>query len=265
VVLTGELSSSIQTDAQGDETAPIGQLLNPPPGIIRAEAPYVVAFTPLANGALTHLSLTGGFFNDDGSAYIPGASPSQAELRLSLEKKNSEAEAERSPLIVQANSDSAGGKLVLEQPLQVVAGEEYNLRIELLPSGGLVALRGAGLANEGDWDDGLPMRVEGYDGFGGIYPPSLNFNMYWDDNPDKLARFERILNQADFIAISSNRQWGSLTRIPERFPMTTVYCWAARQNKISFIATASPNREHTRVNWVMSSSKSLNRLPAWGR
>ena len=48
---------------------------------------------------------------------------------------------------------------------------------------------GAGIANEGDWDDGMPLRIDGYDGFGGIYPLDLNFNMYWDDNPEKLATF----------------------------------------------------------------------------
>ena len=65
--------------------------------------------------------------------------------------------------------------------------------------------------------------MDGYDGFGGIYPLDLNFNMYWEDIPEKLARFERILDQADYILITSNRQWGSLPRIPERFPMTTLY------------------------------------------
>ena len=80
-----------------------------------------------------------------------------------------------------------------------------------------------GLVNEGDWDDGLPLRVDGYDAFGGIYPADLDFNMYWDDNPEKLERFLRIYDQADYIFISSNRQWGTLPRLPERFPMTTLY------------------------------------------
>ncbi len=84
-------------------------------------------------------------------------------------------------------------------------------------------ITGAAIANEGEWDDGLPLRIDGYDGFGGIYTPDLNFNMYWDDNPEKLERFTRILDQADYILISSSRQWGSLPRLPERFPMTSAY------------------------------------------
>ena len=46
----------------------------------------------------------------------------------------------------------------------------------------------------------------------------LNFNMYWDDNPEKLERFLRILDQSDYIAISSNRQWGTLPRIAGALP-----------------------------------------------
>ena len=47
--------------------------------------------------------------------------------------------------------------------------------------------------------------------------------MYTDDNPEKLDRFLDIYDQADYIVISSNRQWGTLPRIPERFPLTTLY------------------------------------------
>ena len=50
------------------------------------------------------------------------------------------------------------------------------------PEGGLIARRTA-IANEGAWDDGLPVRLDGYDGFAGIYEPGLNFDMYEDDNP----------------------------------------------------------------------------------
>ena len=41
--------------------------------------------------------------------------------------------------------------------------------------------------------------------------------------PTSCSVFTRHLDQADYLFISSNRQWGSLPRIPERFPLTTVY------------------------------------------
>jgi YYY domain-containing protein len=113
--------------------------------------------------------------------------------------------------------------LILDPPLSVEEGQTYRLNLALSEGNGTIALTGAAPANEGDWDDGLPLRLDGFDGYGGIYQPGLNFNMYTDDNPDKLARFIGILEQADFILISSNRQWGSLPRLPERFPMTSTY------------------------------------------
>jgi YYY domain-containing protein len=122
-------------------------------------------------------------------------------------------------------ADGRGGGYLatLSQPVEVKAGENYSLFVSLDDGQGAIVLQGTAVANEGDWDDGLPMRVAGYDAYGGIYTPGLNFNMYTDDNADKLARFISIMGQTDYIFISSNRQWGSLPRIPERFPMTTVY------------------------------------------
>ncbi len=47
--------------------------------------------------------------------------------------------------------------------------------------------------------------------------------MYWTDDANKLARFYRILDQADYIFISSNRQFGTIPRVPERYPMSTLF------------------------------------------
>ncbi len=121
------------------------------------------------------------------------------------------------------DSRGAGYAVSLNEPFQVFQEERYQILLLLPPSDNGVSLAGATLANEGEWDDGLPLRVDGYDAMGGIYPPDINFNMYWDDNPDKLARFIKILNESDDIVITSSRQWGSLPRLPERFPMTTIY------------------------------------------
>ncbi len=111
----------------------------------------------------------------------------------------------------------------LSQPLQMRKGASYRLTLSLTAGDGGVQISGAGLANEGEWDDGLPLRVDGYDGFGGIYPTGLNFNMYWEENDAKRERFKSILDQSDYIVITSSRQWGSLPRLPERFPMSTAY------------------------------------------
>ncbi len=128
-----------------------------------------------------------------------------------------------SDINVQPSPDGSGLLLVLEDPYPLIQGEGHILNLQLTSAGGAIGLQGAGIANEGEWDDGLPLRIDGFDGFGGIYPLDLNFNMYWEDNPEKASRFIRILDEADYIVISSSRQWGSLPRMPERFPMVNRY------------------------------------------
>ena len=110
--------------------------------------------------------------------------------------------------------------LALNRPLFVVSGQQYYMRLDTT---GVVTLVGAAPINESDWDDGLPLRYENYDGFGGLYQGTLNLQIYWDDNADKLARFVNILSQGDYIFMTSNRQWASVTRVPERYPLTTAY------------------------------------------
>jgi YYY domain-containing protein len=121
-----------------------------------------------------------------------------------------------------ADFSAASGpfNLVLDRPVQMAKGVYYELLFET--TGGTLSFSGAVVANESSWDDGQPLRMDGYDGFGGIYT-GLNLELYWDDNPDKLQRFYDILDQADYIFITSNRQWATITRVPERYPLTTVY------------------------------------------
>ncbi len=111
-------------------------------------------------------------------------------------------------------------RLALDHPLEIAKDVYYELQFET--TGGTLSLSGAVVANESSWDDGQPLRIDGYDGFGGIYT-GLNLELYWDDNPDKLQRFYDILGQADYLFITSNRQWATITRVPERYPLTTAY------------------------------------------
>jgi len=122
-------------------------------------------------------------------------------------------------------SDNPRGYAVtvkFDKPAEIQKDHNYFLRIAL-KSPGILALRGSSPANESTWDDGLPLRMDNYDGYGGLYQRDLRFEMYWDDNADKLTRFEDTLAQSDYIFITSNRQWGSITRVQERYPLSTAF------------------------------------------
>ena len=124
---------------------------------------------------------------------------------------------------ISSASDPRGDEVLLEldPPIVLSEGTQYFLRIET--SGSPIALSGANIANETDYDWSLPFRIDGYDAFGGLYRGDLNLQVYWDDNADKLARLKSILNQTDYIFIPTNHQYAQITRLPERYPLTTVY------------------------------------------
>lgn len=110
-----------------------------------------------------------------------------------------------------------------ETPATLEAEQTYYIRIE---ASGHLSFSGSAPVSETDWDDGLPLRMDGYDGYGGIYEGGLKFQAYWDDNEDKLNLFYTGLDQGDYLFISSNRQWGTTTRVPERYPLTTTFYYA---------------------------------------
>lgn len=122
-----------------------------------------------------------------------------------------------------ATTDSSGQSvtLKLDQPLMLAQGKAYSLSLQA--DGGELMLTGSSVANETSYDWSLPFRIDNYDAFGGMYRGDLNLQVYWDDNANKLARIENVLNQTDYIFIPTNHQYAQITRIPERYPLTTVY------------------------------------------
>lgn len=81
--------------------------------------------------------------------------------------------------------------------------------------------QGSTILNEA-WDDGLPMRVDGKDGFGGLYK-EVEVNHYEIDSPKQLDELMSALRKIDYIALSSNRAYASIPRLPKRYPFTTYF------------------------------------------
>ncbi len=210
LLIDGELEFSIQGDQLYQELIPLEDEL------IDSINPTLVDFTSPVDGLLTEISMN----------LNPPPERSEKTISVSLSNQPDHIGANAVGAYQGVFNGVGSGKgyvIRLNDPLIVEEGQEYFLKASLEGAGGGVILRGVPLANEGAWDDGLPVRLDGYDGFAGIYEPGLNFDMYEDDNPNKLSRFYEILDHTEYILISSSRQWGSLPRIPERFPMTSVY------------------------------------------
>ncbi len=178
--------------------------------------PYVTRFSPAADGQLTEIFL----------AHVLDLDDDQSSKTLVATIKSPDSEVSTRLTSDFSNSEELRGQgylLSLERPLTLQKDVQYQLSLALETNSGTLTLLGSAPANESTWDDGLPLRLEGYDGYGGIYQTGLNFEMYWDDNADKFQRFVTTLDQADYIFISSNRQWGTIPRVPERYPLSSAY------------------------------------------
>jgi YYY domain-containing protein len=157
--------------------------------------------------------------------------PDLKTLRVSLALPGQETQ----PLAVaqiqdtfQRQTDFRGESFWLEfnPPVEIVADGVYTLTFELTTGNGAIALTNSKVAIESSWDDAVPLSIgQGgpYDVNWGPYRTDLNFEMYWDDSVDKRDRIISILNNTDYIFMSSNRQWGTIPRVMERYPLSAFY------------------------------------------
>jgi YYY domain-containing protein len=184
-----------------------------PPG-----TPFMLPFSPKYSGQVSEVML------GHAMEAAPLASPSTLVLTLFSAFAPEVPLARASESVnFKSTSDPRGPsvKFSFDRAIPVIEGQLYYLSIETLGSG--LVLSGSYLANETNYDWGLPFRVDGYDAFGGIYRGDLDLHIYWDDNADKLGNFVTTLNAADYIIIPTNHQYAQVTRIPERYPLTTYY------------------------------------------
>ncbi len=96
--------------------------------------------------------------------------------------------------------------------------------------------QGAAIAHE-HWDDAIPFSLPG----GRISEQyrSVEMTPYDPDNNKKLVDLMADLDQADYIAITSNRLYGSIPRVPARYPMTSLYYDLLFKEKLGFEIAAT--------------------------
>jgi hypothetical protein len=187
--------------------------------VIQSGSPYQTVFVSQSEGVLTSILL----------AHVADTSASGVQtLRLIISvAPDPQPGQELASLAVTADfTPSADGRgdpftLTLDNPVSLQIGVTYYLQIQT--TGGVLNLLGAAIANETDWDYNLPFRTAYYDAFGGIYRGGLNMEVYFPDDADKLARFQSVLDQTDYLFIPTNHQYAQITRLPERYPLTTEY------------------------------------------
>lgn len=101
----------------------------------------------------------------------------------------------------------------------------------------LVTLTGSTIANE-SWDEGLPLRTAGRDGFGQFYRGLTN-EVRWQDDENKRDMFLDVLEQADYLILPSQRAIWSASRLPLSYPMTMTYYRALFNGELGYELVAS--------------------------
>jgi len=158
-----------------------------------------------------------------------------------------------------------GVELTLNARVALKGGETYSLRMDV--QGGSVKLAGAGIVQEGPWNDPVPMSVlwlpatdrfdlagpsgtaprdaEGVDPFGQGYYRSLNLEMATEDDGAKRRRLLDCLDDGEWLVVPNNRFYDSMTRNPLRFPLATRFYDALFAGELGYspaLVVASPPR-----------------------
>lgn len=198
------------------------QYLPQPVYRLNQDAPYQLLFFPRESGTLSEIKLTRVVdlmkTNQETRLTVAIANSNQPENILASGQLTDQFRAVQDPRGEQKT-------IVLDSPLRLEKDTGYYLFLYLAGSAEL-GIYNSITAVESTWDDALPVNLYGYNIFGfqdGLFGNNLNLELYWEDNQDKLDRFVFTLDQADALFISSSRQWGSITRVPERYPLTTEY------------------------------------------
>jgi len=68
------------------------------------------------------------------------------------------------------------------------------------------------------WDDTLPIKKDYSQ-----YYENQELAVFSPDNESKWLEMQSILSKADYYILSSNRAWGSIIRLPEKYPQMSKF------------------------------------------
>lgn len=145
--------------------------------------------------------------------------------------------------------------IALDNALTLRAGQELTLTLSTA-DGAPAVITGSAIATEGPWDDPVPAKVcalppemdlsepvpsglfsavecAGVDPWG-LYYRGLELYMSAEDDFQKQQTMQSVLDQTDYITISSNRFYDTLSRLPLRFPMSMAFYDALFSGRLGF-------------------------------
>jgi len=211
------------------EGLPIQVPLQPNTVLVTGGAPSTTPFTSQVTGNLTGITLNKVQRNGN-------AGPRRLRVALAADPDALLILAQ-SEIKITLKGDAPLAATASFAPLAVDAGELLYLQVTLLE--GEPLLLGTSVIGNEHWDDNLPQRIDGKDPFGNWYrglSSSQNslMNLYDNDTLEKRAQLLGWLDEVDTIVLSSNRLYGSIPRLPQRFPLTVAYYRALFDGSLGF-------------------------------
>lgn len=105
------------------------------------------------------------------------------------------------------------------------------------------------------WDDGLPLSLP-TEGFIHEKYTGVEFPLYWPDNREKWSLMVENLQKVNYIFLTSNRLYGSLMTLPEKYPVTARYYATLFDGSLGFekVAefTSRPNIPIPFLQWCIN-------------
>jgi len=198
----------------------------PFPAQIIGEEPLLIVLEPRASGTLREVTV--GHARD-----LAGASPTtHMHIVLSADPEGTQPLAQTDMAIETKDPGLPGGQFTAPLgPVQLEKGTRYYLIISGQPNS-FLEVSGDVVANE-SWDEGLPLRIDGRDGFGGLYR-GLTMEVRWGDDENKRQMFINNIAEADYLILPSQRAIWSASRLPNTYPMTMEYYRALFNGRLGF-------------------------------
>ncbi|MBU1878252.1 MAG: hypothetical protein KJ734_04820, partial [Chloroflexi bacterium] len=173
------------------------------------------------------------------TAFTPRSDVTAVAVTMNhLEDVNGDPDPERFQVTIAVTPDGQAALAQAEQTVELASSQPHGVAVtfQLAPTslqGGQTyylvtrAVAGAPIRSWGDtignehWDDPLPLRVDGKDGY--TFYNGADLTLYDEDEPAKLTKLLDALDQLDYMVLSSGRLYNSIPRLPMRFPMTVLY------------------------------------------
>ncbi len=225
-------AATLHYQAEGQEKTYFLRL--PPSHVYTTETPsQTLRFFPPEDGTFTGIT-----FTHLGDPELDAAPESfQVTLSADMEGQIVLAQTERTLYLEEAQHRLGDAQYFPLGPVSLSGTEEYYLTLQAT-DGAPVRLDTTVIANEYP-DDSLPTRVDGRDPFGSMYrglQSAGDGKTHWDLNEDtsKLSQALEWLDEADIIALSSNRGYASIPRMPSRYPLAIEYYRALFAEELGF-------------------------------